>query len=341
MRICQIMLAKGFGGAERYYIDLSRALCERGHDVLAICHKRSLSKSLLEQIAGINVRPISIFAKWDPFAVKKVSNMITDFKPEVVQAHLARGAFIGGKVTSKQALPLLVHTHNFINMKYYKNVDKFIPATHAQVNYLKANGIAENNIRLIRNFSAFPAIDNSQLKPQVKKIVSHGRFIHKKGFDLLVRSFARLNDPDIELHIAGDGPEKQAVANLVSELNIDAKVHFPGWQDDIRSFLLQGDLFVLPSRDEPFGIALLEAMACGIPMVATQCHGPVEILDESVAYLCEVNNVDSLTGALETALRDPQDRLSKTQQALELFKERYSIDRAVIQFEELYREMLS
>ncbi len=334
------MLTKGFGGAERYYIDLTTALAERGHDVLAISHSGSISEKILNKISGVNQRSVSVLGKWDPFIARKVLDIVADNGAALIQAHLARGAFIAGKVTHKLNIPLLVHTHNFVNLKYYKNVDKFIPCTKAQYQYLIDNGITADKIRLIQNFSAFNPVDNISCNRSIKKIVAHGRFVHKKGFDLLIKSFANIQNNDMALFIAGDGPERASTIRLASRLNLQDRVHFPGWQNDIRRFLLQGDLFILPSRDEPFGIALLEAMSCGIPVVSTKCHGPIEILDESVAYLCEIDSVASLTQAIKTAVADPQGRLSKAQAALALFQEHYAIDKAVIEFEALYTQAL-
>jgi len=335
------MLARGFGGAERYYVDLTRALAERGHDVLAISHSGSAAANMLARLPGIQQHVVSALGKWDPFVTRKIRNIITTHQPELVQAHLARGAYITGRITSQLNLPLLVHTHNFVNLKYYKNVDKFIPCTNAQYQYLIRNGVSADKIQLIRNFSAFKPVAKAHGGRAVKKIVAHGRFVHKKGFDLLLRSFAAIPNDNVALHVAGDGPERRSTMQLARQLHLEDKVYFPGWQNNIRDFLLQGDLFVLPSRDEPFGIALLEAMACGIPVISTLCHGPLEILDESVAYLCRPNDVVSLTDAMKTAIQDVQGRSAKAQAALKLFQEHYSTDKAVNQWEALYRQMLT
>jgi len=340
MKICQIMLAKGFGGAERYYVDLVQALAEKGHDVLAISHTDAAAAKMLDGIPGVQQHCVSVLGKWDPFVLRKMRAMITAHKAELVQAHLARGAFIAGKITRRLHIPLLVHTHNFVKLKYYKAVDTFIPCTNVQHQYLVNAGIAPDKIRLIRNFSAFKPVEKAHCGQAVKKIVAHGRFVHKKGFDLLLKSFAAIPNDDVQLHIAGDGPERGSMLRLAQRLGLAKQVHFPGWQHDIREFLLQGDLFVLPSRDEPFGIALLEAMACGVPIVSTLCHGPLEILDESVACLCAPDDAKSLSDALKTAMQDTEGRAAKAQAALKLFQTHYSIDRAVDQFETLYRETL-
>ena len=338
MKICQIMLAKGFGGAERYYVDLAIVLAERGHDVLAISHQGSPAAKMLAEIPGIQAHCVTVLGKWDPFIAGKIRTIIAEHKSEGVQAHLARGAFIAGKITRKMHIPLFAHTHNLIKLKYYKNVDKFIVSTNVQSQYLIDKGITADKIQLIRNFSAFKPVSATQCRQSVQKIVAHGRFVHKKGFDILLRSLAAIPNDNVELHIAGDGPERESMLTLARQLELKDKVYFPGWQNNIRNFLLQGDLFVLPSREEPFGIALLEAMACGIPMISTLCHGPLEILDETVAYLCKPDNVESLAQAMKTAIQDGMGRTAKAQTALTLFQQHYAIDKAANQFEALYRQ---
>ncbi len=341
MKICQIMLAKDFGGAERYYVDLSSKLAARGHELIAISHAGSVAGRLLQATPGIEHYAVSVLGSWDPFIVQKISAILARHQPEVVQAHLARGAHIAGKATAKLQIPLLAHTHNFIKLKYYKQVDTFIPATRAQYDYLLAHGITAEKIRLIRNFSAFPPVAEIKPRKEVKTLVSHGRFVHKKGFDLLLQALARLADRQINLRLAGEGPERENLEKLMAQHNLQDRVQLAGWQDNVRDFLLPGDLFVLPSRDEPFGIAVLEAMACGLPIVAARCQGPGEVLDESCAWLCEPGNADALLAALERAINDPAGRTARARAALKLYKDKYFIEKIIPQFEETYQQTIA
>ena len=338
MKICVIMLASKFGGAERFYVDLTNGLTRRGHQVLAISNVRSKAALHLEKRANLQCGSVRVLGPWDPLAPRKIMKLVRNFAPDIIQTSLGRAAHLVGSAARRLNIPLVAHTHDFVDLKYFRNATVFTPTTGAQRDYLINQGIAAERIRLIPNFSSFSPVNAVQCKPEVAKIVAHGRFVHKKGFDLLIHGFSRVAGDHMRLYIAGDGIERRRLMDLATRLNLGDKVCFAGWQDDIRSFLLQGDLFVLPSRYEPFGIAVLEAMACGLPIIATKCHGPVEVLDNDSAWLCDADE-DALTGALESAISDPDGRRQRTQAAWSLFRERYAADKVIPLFENLYKSM--
>ncbi len=340
MKIGLIMLARRFGGAERYYVDLARALAQRQHDVLAISHTGSESERMLEDAPGLRHASITVLATWDPFAPNKLKKLIQQHNPDVVQTLLGRATYLAGKALKKTTIPLIAHTHDFVSLKYFKYVDRFIPATRAQRDYLIANGVDPGRIEIIHNFSAFQPAQKIILRDDVNNIIAHGRFVHKKGFDVLIKAFKQLPD-HIHLHIAGDGPEKNHYLALVKALKLGERVHLSGWENNIRGFLMQGDLFVLPSREEPFGIALLEAMASGIPIITTKCHGPLDILNDDTAYFCNAGSTESLAEALLKAMNDTPGRLHRAHNALALYQSRYCIEKVIHRFEDLYAKALS
>lgn len=114
-------------------------------------------------------------------------------------------------------------------------------------------------------------------------LVGVGRLSRQKGFDLLMRALPWLEDSSVRLVVLGDGPVRGALESLAAELGLAAKVLLPGFVDDPASWLAHADLFVLPSRWEGFGHVIVEAMACGIAVLATDCpHGPADIITDGV-----------------------------------------------------------
>lgn len=338
MKICVVMLARKFGGAERFYVDLTNGLARRDHHVLAISHARSKAAQHLDKLPNVSRAAIQVLGPWDPLAPRKILKLVRDFAPDIIQTSLSRAAHLAGPAAQRLKIPLVAHTHDFVDLKYFRHADVFTPTTAAQRDYLLSEGTPIDGVRWIPNFSSLSPVTTIHCRDKVTKIVALGRFVHKKGFDMLLHSFNRLADDNIRLYLAGDGAERQRLMDLAATLNLDNKVHFAGWQDDIRSFLLQGDLFVLPSRYEPFGIAVLEAMACGLPIIATKCHGPVEILDNDSAWLCDADE-DALTGALNTAVSDPDGRQRRAQAAWTSFRERYAANKVIPRFESLYESI--
>ncbi|MCG8323879.1 MAG: glycosyltransferase [Thiotrichales bacterium] len=344
MKITQLMLAKGFGGAERYYVDLSRALADAGHQVQAVCHRRFSGRAQLENCPGIQLDAFPVLGWWDLLAQHRMAAVIRRFNPDVMHAHLARAAYLGGRIRNQLQVPLAVKTHNYVDLKYYRNIDLFLPTTRDQGRYLQDHGIARDSIEVLPNFSALPAVAGiepftDQAPPRIFGAL--GRMVRKKGFDILLRAFAGFLEQggDGELHIGGDGPDKPLLTETIRRLDLKDRVHLYGWVDDVAAFLSGIDVFVLPSLDEPFGIVILEAMARGKPIISTRTQGPSEILSPATAVLAETGNVQAIRDAMLEIQHDPQGASDRAEAALRLFRQHYAGDRVVPALIELYRRM--
>lgn len=137
-------------------------------------------------------------------------------------------------------------------------------------------------------------------------IFSYGRFTFKKGFDLLLSAFAEITkrDSNVDLILAGEGEEFGGLKSLARELGIAERVKFFGRANSVQiAELLNGSLFVVvPSRQEPFGLVALEAMAAGKAVVASRAGGLKEVLKDAEAILVEPNESAELANAMEAAL---------------------------------------
>jgi glycosyltransferase involved in cell wall biosynthesis len=344
MRICQIMLAKGFGGAERYFVDLSRAFAVAGHEVLAIHHPRFQARARLAGVEHLARAAVPVLGYWDPIARRRIEKIVRDFAPDVLQAHLARGAHIAGRVARALDLPLVVKLHNYVNLKYYRGVEVFVPTTADQAEYLRQQGVDLQHIRRIPNFSAFPPAPGPQSAQRAGApvILSYGRMVRKKGFAELLEA-ARLlaaGGADFILLLGGDGPERERLQRRAHELGLDDRARFLGWLEDTRGALLNADLFVLPSLDEPFGIAVLEAMACGVPIVATRTRGPGEILDDETACLVAPGDARALAAGIGQILADRAQATARAARALARYRKQYSAEAVIPQFLDLYAGLI-
>lgn len=343
LRITQLMLSQGLGGAERYFVDLCGALADRGHAVQAIFHRDFVARNELEAHANIQCVPVRIWVGWDLWARRTIREQVRQFSPQVMQAHLARGARIGGAVCTSLKVPLTVKTHNRVNLKYYPYVDHFIATTAAQKTYLMTHGIAEDRVSIIPNFSALAAVDDVAMLHHPIRFCSYGRMVQKKGFDVLLRAFRLFLDRGNQglLQIGGDGAERGALEKLAVELNLNAHVEFVGWIAHPAQILDACDVFVLPSLDEPFGIVLLEAMARGKAIIATRTQGPLEIFDNAAAWLVDIGDEIGLTDALSYAAQHPEAVALKAEAALKCFKQTYATDAVIPRILEVYEAMLT
>ncbi|WP_295616269.1 glycosyltransferase family 4 protein [Chamaesiphon sp. GL140_3_metabinner_50] len=162
--------------------------------------------------------------------------------------------------------------------------------------------------------------------------IAIGRLQPQKGFDLLLRAFARLyaKYPDWQLTILGEGPMQAELEELRSQLQLTDRVHFPGLVTNVREYLAQADLFVMPSRFEGFPMALCEAMACGLPVLAADClSGPRDIIVDGVdGVLVAPEDVDALTTQLDALMSDPARRKQLALNAPQIL-DRFGVERVM------------
>lgn len=140
-------------------------------------------------------------------------------------------------------------------------------------------------------------------------IISVARLAGQKNFPLLLLAFAEVRKSlDVRLLIVGEGPERQQLEDLAVQLEIHEHVSLPGFSNNPWSSMAKSDVFVLPSEEEPFGLVLVEAMACGTPIVATDAlgGGPRHILENGKhGFLVPQNDVAALSEAILKVLTSP------------------------------------
>lgn len=173
------------------------------------------------------------------------------------------------------------------------------------------------------------------------RVVAMGRLDWQKGFDLLIEAFARLHPEhgDCVLEILGEGPERPNLQRLVEQHGLEERVLLTGWVAEPAAVLRRADLFVLPSRLEGFPNALLEAMACGLPVVSFDCDsGPAEIVRDGVdGLLVPAEDVDHLAAAMNRLLSNPVERQQLAARAPDVL-ERFSTEQFFAQWEAVLQD---
>jgi GalNAc-alpha-(1->4)-GalNAc-alpha-(1->3)-diNAcBac-PP-undecaprenol alpha-1,4-N-acetyl-D-galactosaminyltransferase len=173
-------------------------------------------------------------------------------------------------------------------------------------------------------------------------VLAVGRLDPQKGFDLLIRAFAACHNahPQWRLRILGDGPERARLEALSWNLGVRAAIELAGRVPTAALALRESELFVLSSRYEGFPNALLEAMAAGLPVIATDCpSGPRHIVRDGIdGVLVPRENVDALAHAMRALMADPQRRQDLGARATEVVT-RFSVERIMAEWERVLQRV--
>jgi L-malate glycosyltransferase len=212
----------------------------------------------------------------------------------------------------------------------------------------RAFGCVSCDLKVIPNFvnlnEYHPGAPTGRLglAPDGHKLITHiSNFREVKRVKDVIRVFTRIQRAmPATLVMIGDGPERVDAENEARELGVSQDVKFLGRLDSVASLLQASDLFVLPSQTESFGLAALEAMACGSPVVATRAGGLPEVVDDDVNGILEpVGSVEAMGRRAVELLRDEQRHV--TMRAAAIAKARsFSADRIVPMYESLYEEVI-
>jgi glycosyltransferase involved in cell wall biosynthesis len=181
------------------------------------------------------------------------------------------------------------------------------------------------------------------LREEELLLLTVGRLVPVKDQATLIRGLALLPDnfPPWQCWIVGAGPEEERLRHLISERGLTGKVRLAGHSDEVPRLLGLGDLFLLTSVNEGFGRVLLEAMAAGLPVVATSVGGIPSVLDGGRAgRLVSPRDPDALAGALASLLQDPEERARLARLGRERVRTNYSLEAGVWQHQQLYQRVL-
>jgi GalNAc-alpha-(1->4)-GalNAc-alpha-(1->3)-diNAcBac-PP-undecaprenol alpha-1,4-N-acetyl-D-galactosaminyltransferase len=198
----------------------------------------------------------------------------------------------------------------------------------------KALHVIPNPVKPVLNGSEFPSIRQGS----ARTVVAMGRLGKEKRFDLLLRAFERCTrkHSDWSLIVLGEGQERRPLEALAGNLGITDRVRFSGQVSEPAVVLRRADLFVLSSRYEGFPNALLEAMACGLAVIATDCpSGPREIIREGVdGVLVPPNDLDALASSMDRLMEDQAERQRLGANAVEVI-ERFGVQKIMNMWDDL------
>ena len=324
MKILHAILSEGFYGSERYCAELAAAQMRAGHDVRVLIAKPDVNyvgrwrdAMVAPSLAG--ERLISL-PHWPVLHRPFAGRVLRDFRPALVHTHLDPAARRVGRVARRLGIPHVATLHLGYNHAEYGECDGLIsiaawqrasvPSTHRGeialvMNWLPdqvANAITQTKPADVESLrQSWGARETTFLFGSV------GRLMPEKGMDLLVQAFRRAfpsGSEDTRLILVGDGEQRHELARLAVG---DPRIVLTGWRNDLAAFYLAFDTFVSAARFEPFGLAILEAMAAGCPLLLSRTQGPQEFVDDTRVVWTELS-VGALAEHLDAAVRSERRR---------------------------------
>lgn len=315
----------------------AKAILLSGDEVVIIHSERSkfrlkriykISDTMEEGIRTIRIsyssllfRPVNFFLYVWGILSHSRKLIETGFKPEVIHAHIFSAgvpAIILGKLWK---IPVVIteHWHGFLQKKLKwteKIMAKFcmkrarciLPVSRSLQRGIEAYGI-KGRFRVTPNVvdtALFHPMNKEQKETDRKRILFVGSLNPIKGLPFLFRALEKLQKEKVnwQLDLVGDGPARREYERMVEELRLSQKVIFHGMKSkqEVAEFMRKADLFVLPSLAETFGIAAAEALATGLPVLATRCGGPEDFVTDQVGMLVPPGSADALFEGLNHIL---------------------------------------
>ena len=307
------------GGAENQLFTLVKTQRDHDHKVeVAYIKGNPELKSLFEEIDVI-VHDLSSYPNFllQIFALRNILNKST---PNVAHAHLPRAELILKLSTLHMKIRRVYTRHNqeaffpnrpkcisnflsrFVSMNAYAG----IAISHAVRRYCVARGEIHDESRFSTIHYGFEpgSVYSSENKkePRLGNIAcTVSRLVAQKDLPTMIAGFKQYIASDEragELQIIGEGPLKEELILLVAELGLSNRIKFLGRSSDVESLMLESSIFILSSRYEGFGLVLLEALNCKLPIIATRSEAVVEVLGTDYPYLFEIGNSKELAAKL-------------------------------------------
>jgi N-acetyl-alpha-D-glucosaminyl L-malate synthase BshA len=365
-----------YGGSGVVATELGKALAERGHEIHFIASSLPFRLSHVSDnvfFHEVNVQSYPLF-EYPPYTLSLTSKMVDIAKYaglDVLHVHYAiphaTSAVMARQILSEQNIHVpVVTTLHGTDITLIGQDPSFAPVVAWSINasdgvtavssYLRQETYdhfdISTDIEVIPNFidtQRFTRQNKEHFKqalcPNGEKVIVHiSNFRPVKNAPQVVDVFHRLRQDDlpVKLLLVGDGPDRVPCEHKARELGVYDDIRFLGKQDPVEEILSIADVFLMPSGSETFGLAALEAMACNVPVVASDVGGLPELVTEGeVGFLCPVDDLDAFTQRTRQLLMDDELHDAMAEAARQRAVETFDIQNIVPSYEAYYEQVRS
>lgn len=364
-RVCHLITRLLKGGAEAKTIETILGL--DGYE-FTVGHGAEYDPEQVERLqkAGVQTRRFASIRHYNPvtavLAVGAVARYFRQEEFDIVHTHSTEAGIIGRFAASLADVPAVVHTVHGVPFASDRNdlLEWFVlrceraAARRTDRLVTNADAIAEEYLRREigepeQYTTVYSGIDIDRFRDAAPaqdvtgagvRVVMVGRLVDGKGFEDLLAAVDRLDQDDLSVYLVGDGPLREELQQEIDQRGLVGTVHMLGYRDDIPEILAACDVFVLPSYREGTPRVITEAMASGLPVIASDIAGiPEQVEDGESGYLIPAGDSETLATRLKELLADAELRDRMGERGLERV-ERFSIEAMLNELDGLYRELL-
>ena len=332
LTIVHVVFSSRIAGGERHCVDLALAQAAAGHDV----HVVGMQDSAVEEALGGAVPFHGL--RMPLVRGYRVDRLTRRLGADIVHGHLGPACKAVAHVGGAHRLGTL---HVGYKTHHHARLDGLICVNSAQRWLL---GDYAGHVSVIHNWAPrHPPMAGDLraelgLRPDQLLVGSLGRLHESKGMDLLVAAFRAHAPADAALAILGEGKQMPELKRLAGA---DPRIHLLGFRSDVECALHAMDLFVSPSREEAFPLAILEAMRCGLPVIASATQGPSEMLANQPARIVPIGDVPALGTAIAEELSTLRDVPRDQRKPVAYDVSGYDRDAAVARVVAFYRQVIA
>ena len=331
MKIVNAVFSKQNGGLEQASIDYTKAFKYLGWDIAFLTSTRAPYWQEAENAGAKATRIPNFMGYWDFLAIFLIRRWLKKHKVDAIIAHGNRAISLLRKAANNGAPVICVnHTESVKRSVGAKNI---ITVNTEQKNKILSYGHQDAAaIHVVPNMVIVSEEQRIyQPKPfQAPPVIGvMARLWPTKGVDIFIKALGILQRQGVafKARIGGSGPEKEALELLIKQEDLTEKVELSGWITDRNEFYRSMDVFCLPSRQETFGIVVLEAFQYKLPVVASAVSGPVELSDNrNVIQFVPPDNPESLANALKQVIENEVDAKLMAAEGFTLLEERYRLE---------------
>ncbi len=359
MRVAHLHRVRGVGGSERHLLTLLPALRQRGIDATFIGLDDADPSPFYAQLDLLHVPYERLGAPrdLDPVLALRLRGALRRGRPDVVHTHLVHADVYGAISAGRTTIVSTKHNDDPFRLGPFRHVERLCARRAAHVICI-TDALARFNVERVGlpaakvsvvhyGLDELPAAwgpaGGPDLPPHAKVLLAVSRLEPQKGLDVAIEALARVRErhPDAVLVVLGLGSQEASLRALAVSRGVSEAVHLAGSVGDVAGWLRRAELFVHPARWEGFGLALLEAMIAGLPIVASSVSSIPEIVnDGSTGLLVPPDDPARLAAAISRLLDDPVTARSYGEAGRERGRTSFSVAAMAERTLAIYRDAL-